>query len=408
MSQATWPLKFCVSLPINKGSDMIMRNVVSGMNMRLCEKWIAAGLAILAAFVVAVLVAAPAWAQNKVPVDGGKGQDGATSSPQTTNPAQKAVNFTNSESAGELQDTAGRTDTTSASSTSPAALQESTVSQQGDKQQSGVGEDASDQSSSRSQGTAGSPYWSFGAQMRQAERPQQSAQPQEDGSIVGKPVIPQEWNRKRVTRATIDANGCTVQQGATITVADEDGTQGLLEDGNGSEITANGEQIVITGPGGKGPIEFADISGGSDDQIKGPVTVTDSTGISCPGEGNGPIALPGCKNPLQLLKIVDNKSTRTDPFFVSAPSFSVLVKTSPKSAGSGSTTVSVFKRRYSGDNAGKKVATRTFEGGKDGIVKVNSGPGAYLLEIKTQNQSYRIAAEQCGGVPSMSAIPAHL
>lgn len=234
--------------------------------------------------------------------------------------------------------------------------------------------------------------------MRQMEQPQQSVQPQEEGSIVGKPVIPQERNNKGfVTRATIDASGCTVQQGATITVADEDGTQGLIEDGNGSEITANAEQIVITGPGGKGPIEFADISGGSDDQIHGPVTVTDSTGISCPGEDNGPIALPGCKNPLQLLKIADNKSTRTEPFFVSAPSFSVLVKTGPEKDGSGSTTVSVFKQRYSDDSVGEKVAAKTFEGGEDGTLKVSSGPGAYFLEIKTQNQSYRIAAEQCGG-----------
>src|SRR3712207_29739 len=48
---------------------------------------------------------------------------------------------------------------------------------------------------------------------------------------------------------TIAATGCTVSEGASITLEDPDGTQARFVDGQlGIEITSTAEQITIVGP----------------------------------------------------------------------------------------------------------------------------------------------------------------
>ena len=88
---------------------------------------------------------------------------------------------------------------------------------------------------------------------------------------------------------TIDAEGCTVEEGASVTLEDGDGTEALFVDGQlGIEITSTGDQITIEGPNDDyiGDHAFSQSDPGFD--TDGDYVVSTSTGIACRGGGAAP------------------------------------------------------------------------------------------------------------------------
>lgn len=78
------------------------------------------------------------------------------------------------------------------------------------------------------------------------------------------------------------AADCTVDEGASITVADSDGTEAVFTDGQQEiEIAGNGE-VTITGPNDDYIGDHATFSGTDDDfDTNGEYTVVTSTSITC-------------------------------------------------------------------------------------------------------------------------------
>jgi hypothetical protein len=88
---------------------------------------------------------------------------------------------------------------------------------------------------------------------------------------------------------TIAAQGCTVSEGASITLEDPDGTNALFIDGQlGIEITSTGGQISIVGPNDDyiGDHAFSSSDPGFD--TAGDYTVVTTTGIACDGASPPP------------------------------------------------------------------------------------------------------------------------
>ncbi len=105
-----------------------------------------------------------------------------------------------------------------------------------------------------------------------------------DGSNVG-------FNRNTagdITGADIDVaefESCTVEDGATITIRDEDGTEGTIKDGGNAEIAYEDDidDIIISPPPGDSTIVITPTTNGSTAQgfNDDNTTVVRSTGISC-------------------------------------------------------------------------------------------------------------------------------
>ena len=88
---------------------------------------------------------------------------------------------------------------------------------------------------------------------------------------------------------TIDAEGCTVEEGASVTLEDGDGTEALFVDGQlGIEITSTGDQITIEGPNDDyiGDHAFSQSDPGFDTDAD--YVVSTATGIACRGGGAAP------------------------------------------------------------------------------------------------------------------------
>ncbi len=101
------------------------------------------------------------------------------------------------------------------------------------------------------------------------------------GPLAGKPVTLHDLDGDGIPdRATINAAGCTVREGATITGEDTNGEQGTVTDGDGVEITATQDQIVVR------RTADAERFRGFED-MQPPITVVSSTGITCQGGGDG-------------------------------------------------------------------------------------------------------------------------
>ena len=84
----------------------------------------------------------------------------------------------------------------------------------------------------------------------------------------------------------IPARGCTVAEGASVTLADYDGTQGKVVDGRGVDITATASQISIKITGDQFFSDVATFPDPADDDFDtgntaGGITVVTTTGISC-------------------------------------------------------------------------------------------------------------------------------
>jgi hypothetical protein len=82
---------------------------------------------------------------------------------------------------------------------------------------------------------------------------------------------------------TIQAESCTVEEGASVTLADSDGTEARFTDGEqGVEITSTDSEVTIEGPNDENLSDHAtfDTSDQSFD-TNGEYTVVTSTGVTC-------------------------------------------------------------------------------------------------------------------------------
>ena len=88
---------------------------------------------------------------------------------------------------------------------------------------------------------------------------------------------------------TIAAEGCTVSEGASITLEDGDGTQALFVDGQlGIEITSTSDQITIVGPNDDYIGDHAVSSSDPGFDTAGDYAVVTTAGIACQGGGTIP------------------------------------------------------------------------------------------------------------------------
>ncbi len=88
---------------------------------------------------------------------------------------------------------------------------------------------------------------------------------------------------------TIAATGCTVSEGASITLEDGDGTQAHFVDGQlGIEITSTSDQISIVGPNDDYIGDHAVSSSDPGFDTAGDYAVVSTTGIACQGGGTTP------------------------------------------------------------------------------------------------------------------------
>ena len=114
-----------------------------------------------------------------------------------------------------------------------------------------------------------------------------SAQTTDDSPIDGSDVGFDRNVAGDITSAAIDVaefESCTVEDGATITIRDEDGTEGTITDGGNAEIAYNGDvdDIVISPPPGGSTIVITPTTTGTAvgfDDVN--TTVVRSMGISC-------------------------------------------------------------------------------------------------------------------------------
>jgi hypothetical protein len=88
---------------------------------------------------------------------------------------------------------------------------------------------------------------------------------------------------------TIAAQGCTVSEGASITLEDPDGTQAQFVDGQlGIEITSTSEQLSIVGPDNDYIGNHAVSSSDPGFDTAGDYAVVSTAGIACQGASPPP------------------------------------------------------------------------------------------------------------------------
>jgi len=118
--------------------------------------------------------------------------------------------------------------------------------------------------------------------------------PAQEGPLAGTPAQGTNPNSPSSPPdvVTIAAQGCTVSEGASITLEDPDGTQAQFVDGQlGIEIISTGGQIRIVGPNDDyiGDHAFSSSDPGFD--TAGDYTVVTTTGIACEGASPPPTSL---------------------------------------------------------------------------------------------------------------------
>jgi hypothetical protein len=86
------------------------------------------------------------------------------------------------------------------------------------------------------------------------------------------------------TSIAISEENCTVSANATITFQDAAGNIGTVVNNVGSTITATSNQVMVTGTGVGGTIDFVDPA---PDPTLNPFTVLDSSGIECSDDDDG-------------------------------------------------------------------------------------------------------------------------
>ena len=115
------------------------------------------------------------------------------------------------------------------------------------------------------------------------------AQESASGPPAGTPVTASNPDNPNSppTLFVISARGCTVSEGASITLEEEDGTRARLVDGGDADITATSTQIRINITGGQFLSDVATFPDPADTSFDtgNPITVASTTGITCRDTG---------------------------------------------------------------------------------------------------------------------------
>jgi hypothetical protein len=249
---------------------------------------------------------------------------------------------------------------------------------------------------------------------------------------------------------TIAAPGCTVSEGAGITLEDPDGTHALFIDGQLEiEITSTGDQITIVGPNDDYIGNHAYSSSDPSFDTAGDYTVVTTTEIACggasPSQGTpeasaSPIASSppssppatttasppasgspidsgpgeeattpeattqaadqrpqgdeGCTNPQPVTTFSGTENQVTAPFDITGESFRLRYETAPNGPDPFLPSVDIEVLNQSGQPIGE--GPLIFEG-EDGSENILAGPGTFGLEITAEEASYDITVEDCIG-----------
>jgi hypothetical protein len=113
------------------------------------------------------------------------------------------------------------------------------------------------------------------AEVRAKEGPERALQA--SGPLAGKAMIVTEAEDAALPDplvVVVRVAGCAVEEGASVTVRDANGTRGTVTDGAGAEITGGPERVLVKGPEGEEPIEGLE-------NPEGELTVVRSQGIVC-------------------------------------------------------------------------------------------------------------------------------
>jgi hypothetical protein len=226
---------------------------------------------------------------------------------------------------------------------------------------------------------------------------------------------------------TIAAAGCTVSEGASITLEDGDGTQALFVDGQpGIEITSTSEQITIVGPNDDYIGDHAVSSSDPGFDTAGDYAVVTTAGIACQGGGTPsdetettgttgtsttPVVdefAPGPDAECPGAQVVETTTgtgpKQSPPFRITGERFRITIANDATSQDPTLSVVSVWVNKANGDS----VTTFSQEGpGTDSSI-INAGPGAFFIETNPANASYTIVVEDCvdtqgGGPPGGSS-----
>jgi hypothetical protein len=217
---------------------------------------------------------------------------------------------------------------------------------------------------------------------------------------------------------TIAAAGCTVSEGASITLEDGDGTQALFVDGQlGIEITSTSDQITIVGPNDDYIGDHAVSSSDPGFDTAGDYAVVTTTGIACQGGGappdetasptppaqettaapEGPAdpelqlqqaaglpgagAVEGCANPVEVATFSGSETQRTAAFEVPADVMRIRYFIEPTSEFGGWLDIDVLKvnEEFFFDFVSTEVATEPSAGSENILLE---DPGLYFLELR--------------------------
>jgi Excalibur calcium-binding domain len=142
---------------------------------------------------------------------------------------------------------------------------------------------------------------------------------------------------------TIAAQGCTVSEGASITLEDPDGTQAQFVDGQrGIEITSTGGQISIVGPNDDYIGDHAVSSSDPGFDTAGDYAVVTTTGIACDGASQPPDESPTTTADLNCADFATQQEAQaelernpSDPKNLDADGDGVACETYPYGTGGG-------------------------------------------------------------------------
>jgi hypothetical protein len=142
---------------------------------------------------------------------------------------------------------------------------------------------------------------------------------------------------------TIAAQGCTVSEGASITLEDPDGTQALFVDGQlGIEITSTSGQISIVGPDDDYIGDHAVSSSDPGFDTAGDCAVVSTAGIACEGASSPPNEPPASTEDLDCANFATQREAQaelerdpSDPNNLDADGDGVACETYPYGTGGG-------------------------------------------------------------------------
>lgn len=317
-------------------------------------------------------------------------------------PPSEAQEMTAEQTVSQTRETTVQTEETkTATETENTTAEKRETTNEGEETESNVQNTPSDDSRQRAQvvsddsqpaGRAGDPLADETSQIIDSEDPD---------LVVNRVVIPKE--------------DCTVQEGASVVVEDEDGTRVRLTDGENVEITSSEDQIVAQGSQDGNLNGATLISNGSDAQFgvtngteEG--TVVRSTGITCNNEvanganngdenGGNTGGSVGDDNGCDGARVVENVSgtgnQQSSPFDTNGTLFRVTSRVTATSDPD-----LIFFSINVRDENGDLVATIDQEQPGTQSSFVNEGAGRFFLDIAAANVQYTVTVRDCAGVAS--------